>query len=495
MRQFLGVVAGLCLSFSLALTQSAPQMQWVQTYGDGCTGQYDEILDATQTADGGFAMCGYSQRFTMAHQDLWVLKADSAGNLLWEWAYVYDDPDRGWGGGHAIIETADGDLVVTGAEGRYTQPYEGFLLIRLDRDGHQKWVHRYGGYGLFAFDVKQTPDGGFLLTGEDFNESTEHSDLYVLKTDGSGEILWDNRYNAGARMCGFQLALTADSGFMCIGESRAVGCGNCYSIVIVRADADGDTLWQRVYELPANQRARGLAHMTDGTWIIGGTGSTETDPRNALIARITDAGDLLWSRTVGRADSAEGGGAPVLLVDGILLGGSSEAVGPDFYKDVYLVKTDFNGQEIWHGTYPVWDYTMALTTIALPDGRTILAGSARCYVGSTLASPDGFLMCLGPETPAAVDPVFLHPSAFTLSAAPNPFNPSTRITFDLPVAGRVTLKIYDLTGRLVTTLADEVCAAGLQTRTFDGHDLASGLYFARLQISSHIQTQKLVLLK
>ncbi len=108
---------------------------------------------------------------------------------------------------------------------------------------------------------------------------------------------------------------------------------------------------------------------------------------------------------------------------------------------------------------------------------------------------DGRILRYTGTLSSAPDPPILHPSAFILSAAPNPFNPSTRITFDLPVAGRVTLQIYDLTGRLVTTLANEVCAAGLHTRTFDGHALASGLYFARLQTTVHTQTQKLVLLK
>jgi photosystem II stability/assembly factor-like uncharacterized protein len=85
--------------------------------------------------------------------------------------------------------------------------------------------------------------------------------------------------------------------------------------------------------------------------------------------------------------------------------------------------------------------------------------------------------------------------SFTLSAYPNPFNPNTTLAFDVPRAGRVTLAIYDLNGRLVETLTDQVCTAGNYRIELDGATLASGIYFARLQTGSISRTQKLILLK
>jgi len=78
---------------------------------------------------------------------------------------------------------------------------------------------------------------------------------------------------------------------------------------------------------------------------------------------------------------------------------------------------------------------------------------------------------------------------------PNPFNASTQIEFDLPASGEVILSIFDITGRLVTTLIHESLPLGRHTATFDGHDLASGLYFARLQNGENFSTHKMVLLK
>jgi hypothetical protein len=88
------------------------------------------------------------------------------------------------------------------------------------------------------------------------------------------------------------------------------------------------------------------------------------------------------------------------------------------------------------------------------------------------------------------------PTEFALhSAYPNPFNPTSRLSFDLPLAVRAKLSIYDVNGRLVATLVDSWLEAGAHAAHFEATNLASGIYLARLQAGSFTQTQKLVLLK
>jgi hypothetical protein len=68
---------------------------------------------------------------------------------------------------------------------------------------------------------------------------------------------------------------------------------------------------------------------------------------------------------------------------------------------------------------------------------------------------------------------------FNISNFPNPFNPSTNISYQLPEAARVTLKVYDMLGREVAKLVDREVVAGNHTATFDGSRLSSGIYFVR----------------
>ena len=85
--------------------------------------------------------------------------------------------------------------------------------------------------------------------------------------------------------------------------------------------------------------------------------------------------------------------------------------------------------------------------------------------------------------------------------APNPFNPTTRIAFNVPDnAGHVTLTVYDVSGRVVKHLVDEPLTAGPHTVSWNGRDdggkdLASGVYFARLHASGESLFRKMTLLK
>ncbi len=95
---------------------------------------------------------------------------------------------------------------------------------------------------------------------------------------------------------------------------------------------------------------------------------------------------------------------------------------------------------------------------------------------------------------SAVD-FILHPSSFTLSAYPNPFNATTLLSFTLPQPGDVSLILYDILGRAVDEVVHAQIAAGTHTVRYSAEHLSSGLYLARLDCSSNSITQKLVILK
>jgi hypothetical protein len=88
------------------------------------------------------------------------------------------------------------------------------------------------------------------------------------------------------------------------------------------------------------------------------------------------------------------------------------------------------------------------------------------------------------------------PEAFALEQSyPNPFNPSTKITYTLGEAATVMLEVFDVGGGLVTTLASGLQNAGRHEVTFDAKDLAGGIYFYRLRTGSFTQTKRMLLMK
>ena len=129
--------------------------------------------------------------------------------------------------------------------------------------------------------------------------------------------------------------------------------------------------------------------------------------------------------------------------------------------------------------------------------------SSPAYTGAAGGYPAGDLNWF-PTRYAAwlLDPIngvggdFIVPEAFTLDQNyPNPFNPVTNISYSVPKQAWVTIEVFDVLGRKVATVVDEVKQAGTYTATFDGANASSGVYFYRLSAANQILTQKMILLK
>lgn len=87
------------------------------------------------------------------------------------------------------------------------------------------------------------------------------------------------------------------------------------------------------------------------------------------------------------------------------------------------------------------------------------------------------------------------PNKITISAWPNPFNPATLISYSIPQSGKVSLKVFDLLGRQVALLTEEIKPAGMHQIPFRGDDLASGIYVIRMESGSKTESVKVILLK
>ncbi len=116
-------------------------------------------------------------------------------------------------------------------------------------------------------------------------------------------------------------------------------------------------------------------------------------------------------------------------------------------------------------------------------------------VGGSVFTGVGVIIHFDAMTSAASEPTEI-PAGFALQQNyPNPFNPQTTIAFDVPRAGHITLRVTDINGREVAILEEGAVTAGQHQVTFDGADLASGIYFATLRAAGFSQTQKMILLK
>jgi hypothetical protein len=128
------------------------------------------------------------------------------------------------------------------------------------------------------------------------------------------------------------------------------------------------------------------------------------------------------------------------------------------------------------------------------------ATDADSFAWTKSATADGGLSVweavnYGEEFPYQVGGASAPQSFALMGATPNPFNPSTAISYELRAASYTCLKVYDNSGRLVATLVEGRREAGTHQVTFDGSNLASGVYLYTLQAGSHTATGKMVLMK
>jgi hypothetical protein len=133
---------------------------------------------------------------------------------------------------------------------------------------------------------------------------------------------------------------------------------------------------------------------------------------------------------------------------------------------------------------PVTDQLLAVSVV--PNGQSdyvLVVGRN----GTIIRSP--MINAVGPGSATLI------PAEFALRAYPNPFNARTNLEFSVPSTGRVGLAVYDITGRLVNTLHDEIMPAGKYVLNYDAAGLSSGTYFVRMNAPSATQTRKLVLIR
>jgi photosystem II stability/assembly factor-like uncharacterized protein len=257
-----------------------------------------------------------------------------------------------------------------------------------------------------------------------------------------------------------------------------------------------------------------IMHTTNG----GATWVTQHNPIQATLRSIDFVND-----TLGYAVGDDG--TIVKTADGGAASGENQAPGeftrltpedsveviahyPDPIIFTWSASSDPDGDpvayrfQMWSEHYShVWDTLTTETNLAAQISvltlRTVVdfhwRVTATDGIDSTQATNgDGIF---GFDIGEAVEQRPVVAQSYALASYPNPFNPATEIRFSLPQAGIASLIVYDVTGRVVATLAEGLLAAGEHHRTFNGAALPSGLYFARLSAGSYHTTQKLVLLK
>jgi hypothetical protein len=477
----------LILSISIVLLTvqkvfpQPPEIAWDRTYGGDSN---DVAYSVQQTIDGGYVFGGYTGSFGHGNKDSYLVKTNSLGDTLWTHQYggIADDES------YCVQQTLDGGYVLFGNTLSFG---DGIYLVKTDNQGDTLWTRTYRGtYIVSASSGQQITDTGYIIAGYVRSSSTALREMYLMKTDSTGDTLWTHSYGGSDHRGAYDVHQTVDGGYI------VVGCNPFYGaieidIYLVKTDSLGDTLWTRTFGGPGEEYALSVQQTGDGGYIIAGT--VEYTVADILVIKTDSMGDTLWTRTYGGPIGETASSIRQTHDGGYIIAGMTSSFGA-INGDMYLVRIDAQGDTLWTLVYGGPDYELVASLNLCNDGGYIIAGG---IMGEDYA--DAWLVKTGPDTSTTHAPSIewvSHPTKFTLHPAyPNPFNPSTRLTFDIPIASQVNLSIYDILGRQVTTLINGWQNPGTHEIMFSGSNLSSGIYFYRLQAGDFNAIQKMVLVK
>jgi hypothetical protein len=200
----------------LIKTDTSGDTLWTKTYGRS---QFDECQSVQQTTDDGYIITGFTDNGSGGGMhvfcDLWLIKTDESGDTLWTKTYAGKGIDINVG--IFAQQTSDSGYIVTG----FTRAYVGdsyLWLIKTDMAGDTLWTKTYwgGGSANSGHSVKQTSDGGYVITG-DIGSYLDEIDVWLIKTDESGDTLWTQTFGDSLDDMGYSVQQTSDGGYIVTG--------------------------------------------------------------------------------------------------------------------------------------------------------------------------------------------------------------------------------------------------------------------------------------
>lgn len=261
--------------------------------------------------------------------DYWVIKLDSLGNIEWQKTMGGMNTDRLF----AIEQTTDGGYIcagwsssdITPTKSEICQGLADYWVVKLDSAGNIMWDNTIGGSGYdYLHDILQTQDGGYILGGSSDSpisgDKTEFSlansdDYWIIKLNAAGNIEWQNTIGGTGSEQLYCIAQGINGDYLISGTSLSWISGDKtlpqmggWDIWVLALDGSGNILWQKTYGGPSGDDAWTAMALDDGCYLIGATSATglsvtkfedQVGSSDYWLIKIDSVGNIVWQNVIG----------------------------------------------------------------------------------------------------------------------------------------------------------------------------------------------------
>ena len=349
-------------------TTSSPVQTGVMTFGGP---GMDEGHSVQQTKDGGYIITGSTKSFGAGKQNLWLIKADANGKEMWNKTFgdLGDEEDLG----QSVQQTTDGGYIITGQKGTLNPMNFEVWLIKTDASGNKLWDKTFGGSDSDKGNsVQQTSDGGYIITGT--------ATLNLIKTDANGNMLWHKYLDC---LEGTSVQQTIDGGYIIAGYQSAPLYNS--GIRLIKTDANGNEIWSKTFGEKGNWSGS-VQQTIDGGYIITGTYGSGELKRNLWLIKTDSNGNKLWDRIFYDSNVMICSSGQQTSDGGYVITGTKEigdlvAAYLGGISDIWLIKTDSNGNKLWNKTFEGSNAFGDQAVQQTRDGGYVLTGATKPLEG------------------------------------------------------------------------------------------------------------------
>jgi hypothetical protein len=484
---------------------ASAQITFQKTYG----GIHDERGESVQqTIDGGYIITGYTTSFGVGLADFYLLKTDSNGIVMWTRTFGGSNLDYGY----SVQQTTDEGYIIAGSSNSFGAGNDDVYLIKTDINGVALWTKTIGGADDdYASTIKQTSDGGYIIAGLDSGyinliktdvlgntlwtknyygglgsysvQQTTNGycisggigDVYLMKTDTIGDVLWTKTFGGTNEDWGYSGQLTTDGGYIISGPTYSFGAGN-WHFYFLKTDTNGTLMWTKTFGGPGYDISYSVQQTTDGGYVIAGsTKSFGAGNEDVYLIKTNTNGDTLWTKTFGGVYTDLGYSVMQTKDGGYIITGFTESFGAGGY-DIYLIKTDaFGNSGCNQGS--------TATIVGTPSTQITNPSTIATTVNNIEGTPATLVGSGGTVTTLCTNGTNEIISKNLLTIFPNP----TTNNLTIENLQKATIEILNIQGQLIKTIETTE-----DKTSIDISNLPGGVYIIKLNTAEGSVVRKFI---